>query len=169
MAFTKRTYYYAALAAVAIALAMTGCATPQERAERQARTQRAVAEALEQRHIHIDITSMSTARYGTRMMSSGFFLEVKGDTLNSYLPYMGQVYQTSVFSTSQGLNFELPMLSYRQTRPKPSYTRLEIAVKTQEDLYHYVIDVFDSGKAMIRVRGELRDPISFDGDCDVAV
>lgn len=110
---------------------------------------------------------MSTARYGTRMMSSGFFLEVKGDTLNSYLPYMGQVYQSSIFSTSQGLNFELPMLSYRQTRPKPSYTRLEMAVKTQEDLYHYVIDVFDSGKAMIRVRGELRDPISFDGDCDV--
>ena len=41
--------------------------------------------------------------------------------------------------------------------------------KTQEDNYRYVIDVYDSGKAYIRVRGQLRDAISFEGDVDVSL
>lgn len=163
----KRTYYWAVALTVVTALTIMGCATSQERAERLARTQQAVNEAIAARNLKIDITSMSTARYGTRMTSSGFYLKLKGDTLDSYLPYMGQVYQSAVYPSPQGLNFEEPILSYRETRPKSSYTRIELSAKTQEDRYYFVIDVFDSGRAMIRVRGERRDPISFDGDCDV--
>ena len=155
------------LAAVVVVVIVVGCASSQERALRKAQTQQAVAEALANRHFRIDVMSMTPLRYSSRMTSSGFFLELKGDTLNSYLPYVGQVYRAPIVSTHQGLNFEEPIIGYRETRPKAHLTRIEVAARTQEDSYYYIIEVFDTGKASIRVRSQFRDAISFDGDMNV--
>ena len=62
-----------------------------------------------------------------------------------------------------GLNFERPIRQYKESRPKNKYTQIDIDVKTNEDTYHYTIDIYDSGDAYIRVRSLNRDPISFDG------
>ena len=63
-----------------------------------------------------------------------------------------------------GLNFDAPILHYAQSQPKKNLTRLELAVRTQEDSYLYTIEVFDTGEAGIRVRSQNRDPISFEGN-----
>ena len=145
-------------------LMLVGCATQQERAERRARTRQAVAEAIASRQIRINVRTMNTLRYGAKTVSSDFFLELRGDTLCSYLPYLGQAYQAPMGSPSTGLNFESPVLRYSESRPKANKTQIELDVKTQEDLYHYLIDVYDTAEASIRVRSLNRDPISFDGD-----
>ena len=144
-------------------LMIVGCATQQERAEQRAKMRLAITEAVASRQLHIDISSMSTLRYGSKTISSDFYLELRGDTLRSYLPYWGQAYQAPLGSTSIGLNFEAPILRYSQTRPKPNKTQMEVDVKTLEDTYHYLIDLYDTGKAYIRVSSMNRDPISFDG------
>ena len=126
--------------------------------------ERSVADAIAARQWHIDITSMNTMRYGSKAVTSDFYLELRGDTLHSYLPYLGQARVSPSFSPSIGLNFEEPVLSYKESTPKSKkYTQIDIDVKTREDSYHYVIEVKDSGKATIRVRSLNRDPISFDG------
>ena len=140
-----------------------GCATQQERAEQRAKMQQAVIEAVASRQLHIDINSMNTLRYGSKMVSSDFFLELRGDTLCSYLPYFGQAYQSSMESPSIGLNFEMPILRYSESQSKANKTQLELDVRTLEDTYHYLIDLYDTGEAHIRVRSMNRDPISFDG------
>ena len=71
-------------------------------------------------------------------------------------------------SPSIGLNFEAPVLGYKESKPKSNkYTQLDIDVRTREDSYHYVIDIYDSGDAYIRVRSLNRDPISFDGALEI--
>ena len=148
-------------------LMIVGCATQQERAEQRAKMQLAIAMAVTSRQLHIDISSMSTLRYGSKTVSSDFFLELRGDTLRSYLPYWGQAYQAPLGSPSIGLNFEMPILRYSQIRPKPNKTQLELDVRTQEDTYHYFIDLYDTGEAYIRVTSLNRDPISFDGTLEI--
>ncbi len=144
-----------------------GCASSQGRLERLTKTQAAVAESLANRHLRIRVNAMNPARYASRVVSYGFYLELKGDTLESYLPYMGRVYQSAAFSTSEGLNFEAPVLGYQETRPKKDMSRIELQVKTRDDVYDYILDVYDTGQALIRVRAQNRDGISFDGDCDL--
>ena len=146
-----------------LALLSVSCATQQQRAEATAKTQRAVAELVAQKKWRIDVSSMSTLRYGSRTVASDFFLELRGDTLYSYLPYMGQAFQGPLASPSQGLNFEKPIRRYSQSTPKPYVSRIEMTVKTQEDLYDYQVDIYDTGTAYIHVRSQYRDPISFDG------
>lgn len=122
------------------------------------------SDAIAARQWRIDIRSMNTMRYGSRMVTPDFYLELRGDTLCSYLPYLGQARVSPMLSPAIGLNFEKPVLSYKESLPKSKkYTQIDIDVKTQEDNYHYVIQLYDSGEAYIRVRSLNRDPISFDG------
>lgn len=148
-------------------MVMAGCATQQQRAERREQVRKAVTEAVARRQLRIDITSMSTLRYGSRTVTPDFFLELRGDTLRSYLPYLGQAYQAPMPSPLQGLNFEAPILSMSEGRAKSDMSRLEIDVKTDEDSFVYTVEVWDTGKAYIRVRSQHRDPISFDGEVAV--
>ena len=131
------------------------------------RKQLAVANAVADRQWHIDIQSMNTMRYGSRTVTTDFFLELRGDTLRSYLPYLGQAQVSPSLSPSIGLNFEERIILYKESRPKSKYTQIDIDVKTHEDSYHYVVELYDSGSASIRVRSLNRDPISFDGSLDI--
>lgn len=122
------------------------------------------SDAIAAKKWRIDIRSMNTMRYGSRMVTPDFYLELRGDTLCSYLPYLGQARVSPMLSPSIGLNFEKPVLSYKESQPKSKkYTQIDIDVRTQEDNYHYVIQFYDSGEAYIRLRSLNRDPISFDG------
>lgn len=143
---------------------LAACATKQERAERLAQTRIAIMEALAKRQLRIEVRSMNTMRYGSRIVTPDFFLELRGDTLRSYLPYLGVAHQAPMTSPSEGLNFETVMKSYQQTNPKPDLARLEIEAKTKEDFFVYHIEVYYTGKAFISVRSQHRDPISFDGE-----
>ena len=122
------------------------------------------SDAIAAKKWRIDIRSMNTMRYGSRMVTPDFYLELRGDTLCSYLPYLGQARVSPMLSPAIGLNFEESVLSYKESQPKSKkYTQIDIDVRTQEDNYHYVIQLYDSGEAYIRVRSLNRDPISFDG------
>ena len=129
------------------------------------RKQVAVLGAITTKRWHIDIISMNTLRYGSRAVTSDFYLELRGDTLRSYLPYLGDAHMPTM-SPSIGLNFEEPVLTYKESKPK-KFTQIDIDVRTREDSYHYVIEMYDNGQAYIRVRSMNRDPISFDGTLEI--
>ena len=132
------------------------------------RKQVAVLGAIADKRWHIDITSMNTLRYGSQAVTSDFYLELRGDTLRSYLPYLGDAHMPTM-SPAIGLNFEEPVLSYKESKPKSNkFTQIDIDVRTREDSYHYVIEIYDNGQAYIRVRSVNRDPISFDGTMDIS-
>lgn len=123
-----------------------------------------VADAIADRHWRIDINTMNTMRYGSKTVTPDFYLELRGDTLRSYLPYLGQAQVSTTLAPAIGLNFEKVVMRYWLNKPKSKkYVQLYIDARTREDTYHFVIDVYDDGKAFIRVRSQNRDPISFDG------
>ncbi len=128
------------------------------------REERNASDAIAAKQWRIAISMMNTMRYGSRTVTPDFYLELRGDTLHSYLPYLGQARVSSTISPSIGLNFEEPVLSYKTSIPKSKkYTQIDIDVRTREDKYHYVMEFYDTGKAIIRVRSLNSDPISFDG------
>jgi hypothetical protein len=143
-------------------LMLVGCASQQQLTEMDTQ----VDEAVAKRFWHIDVTSMNAMRYGSRTVTPDFFLELRGDTLRSYLPYLGQAYQSPMISPSQGLNFEAPVKDYKLSPKKGSKSEMEISVKTQEDSYVYRVTLHDNGQAYIQVRPQHRDPISFDGNLE---
>ena len=126
----------------------------------------AVLGAIADKRWHIDITTMNTMRYGSRAVTPDFYLELRGDTLRSYLPYLGQAYQSPTLSPAIGLNFEERIHNYLVSKLKVGRTQIELDVKTEEDSYHYFIDVYNTGDTYIYVKPLNRDAVSFDGFVD---
>lgn len=152
------------LISAAALVMLTSCMTSAERAQQQAYRQAQVEQAVNSGRLTISIRSMHTQRYGTRQVTPDFHLTLRGDTVESYLPYFGQAWTAGYGSQAQGLNFTTRMLDVRRTRQKHGVSRVEFYAKSQEDVYYYAVDIYPTGHATIFVRARERDNISFDGD-----
>ena len=151
---------------ISIAL-LSGCTTVNQRAERREQTARMVEQAVSQRRLMVTIRSMQTQRYGSHQVSSDFYLKLRGDTLDSYLPFFGRAYGVSPVTPSQGLHFVSPVLQMEESKRKNNVTRLEMHVRSQEDSYVYRLDIYPNAQVYISVHGQERDHISFDGELDL--
>lgn len=153
---------YAVLAFVVL---FTGCATPADRAVEQTERTGKVAAALGDRHYKIVVTMMNPLRGGSRQVSPEFFLEVKGDTLVSYLPYFGRAYQVP-YGGGKGLNFTEVIKDYETQVMKKGRTQVTMKVKNEEDTYLFRVDVYDNGEAHIALQPQQRERISYSGEID---
>ena len=151
-----------------VAVLLTACATSGlTKEERRAQIRQHVEECLAARNFKIDVRDMQTLRYGSRNLTSVWNVEVRNDSLISYLPYFGNAYSVTPYGSSnaKGLNFSERILSYQQERnQRKERTSITIRVENEEDRYTYLIEIYDNGSSTVSVRSVNRDYISFTGD-----
>lgn len=148
-------------------LLLVGCVSTAERTQRREARAAQVAKAVAASRFTVAIRSMQTQRYGSRSVTSDFFLTLRGDTLVSYLPYLGRAYAVPPVSPPQGLNFTAPVERSPWQQLRHGMRRLELKASTDEDTYLYRIDISPDGSVSIGVRGQAHDYISFDGELDL--
>jgi hypothetical protein len=148
-----------------VSLLMTSCGTGNSiaKAERQAQVAQQVQTALENRHYTIAIDWMKPLGGMPRHVSSTYELKINGDQVDSYLPYVGEAYRVP-YGGGKGLNFQGKIEDYTMTKATTNRLVIEFNVTNEEDAYHYRIDLFTNGKAIIDVIARDRDAISFDGE-----
>ena len=144
-------------------IALEGCATTEERAARAAEQAARVKVALTERQYKIRVDYMYPMRGGSKNVTSNYSVEVRNDSLYSYLPYFGRAFHVP-YGGGKGLNFSEPIGSYRESTIKKGRQHIEINVRNDEDSYLYVIDVFDNGNSDIEVRAQQRERISYSGE-----
>lgn len=107
-AVMKRQGLLSAVAVVVLGL-LTACSTmtAAERAEKAL----AVERALASRHYVVDVQMMYPRSGRAVNVSSNYSLEIKGDTVVSYLPYFGRAYSIP-YGGGKAFNFSAPIISY---------------------------------------------------------
>lgn len=152
------------LACAAMAVWMLGsCVSKEELAARRAERMKMVATALQERNFKIDIDKMYPLRGGARNVAYGYSVEVRNDTLFSYLPYFGRAYNIP-YGGGKGLNFTAPIASYKEFQEKEGVRTIDVGTENEEDRYLYRIEVFDNGRTSIDVVSQNRETISFSGE-----
>ncbi len=154
---------FVSLAFIAVLLSACGTSNKMAKAEREAQVAQQVIEALEATHYTIAVDWMKPLGGMPRHVSSNYELKINGDEVDSYLPYVGEAYRLP-YGTSKGLNFKGKIKNYKVTQTTNNRFVIEFDVNNDEDIYHYRIDIFTNGKAIIDVIGQDRDAISFDGE-----
>lgn len=139
------------------------CATAEERAARAAEQAARVKVALTEKRYKIMVERMYPMRGGSKNVSSNYSVEVRNDSLFSYLPYFGRAYQVP-YGGGKGLNFTERIGSYRESQGKHGQRHIEIDVRNDEDTYLYTIDVYDNGNSDIEVQPRQRERISYSGE-----
>ena len=161
----KRLFYLSLIIASAIIL-WSSCATSEEKAAQMAELSANVTNALNNRDYKIAIDRMYPMRGGSRHVSYGYSVEVRNDTLISYLPYFGRAYNVP-YGGGKGLNFTAPIESYQEFMKRNGLRHIEIGVTNEEDTYFYTIEVFDNGNSLVEVRARQRERISYSGNVEL--
>lgn len=148
-----------------MALWLVSCGTSDglTKAEREAQRVQQVVDAIEARKYTIAVDWMKPLGGMPRHVSSSYELKVDGDDVDSYLPYMGEAYRLP-YGGGKGLNFKGKINDYKMSKSTSNRLVIEFNVTNDEDTYHYRIDMFTNGKAIIDVIAYDRDAISFDGE-----
>lgn len=145
------------------ALVACGTGNGLTKAEREARVVQQVQAAVDQGSYTIAVDWMKPLGGMPRHVSSDYMLKVNGEDVDSYLPYVGEAYRLP-YGGGKGLNFKGKITDYKVSRSTSNRYIIEFNVTNDEDTYHYRIDMFTNGKAIIDVYGHDRDAISFDGE-----
>ena len=141
----------------------SSCATSEEKAAQMAELSANVTNALNNRDFKIAVDRMYPMRGSSRHVSYGYSVEVRNDTLISYLPYFGRAYNVP-YGGGKGLNFSAPIGSYQEFMKGNGQRHIEIGVTNDEDTYFYTIEVFDNGSSSVDVRARQRERISYSGN-----
>jgi len=158
----KRVFYLSVLISLVV-ISWSSCATSEEKAAQMAELSANVTNALNNRDYKIAIDRMYPMRGSSRHVSFGYSVEVRNDTLISYLPYFGRAYNVP-YGGGKGLNFTAPIESYQEFMKRNGQRHIEIGVTNEEDTYFYTIEVFDNGNSSVEVRARQRERISYSGN-----
>lgn len=150
------------------AIVLNGCATSKEKAAREAELAERVKAALAERHYKIVVSSMAdlsrTDEQRSPQLKSNYSLEVRNDSLISFLPQYG--YSQILSESGRGLGFPVfyePISSYQEELTKKGKRHIEISVKKNNDTHIFVIEVSANGNSSISLRSRQRERISYFG------
>lgn len=135
----------------------------QTKAERKQQRAQMVKECMESKQFRIEPNSALTMSGWNVQLNSYYSLEVRNDSVFSYLPYYGRGYNVP-YGGGEGLNFEAKVEDYKQSIGKKGNYEIEFSARTREDFYTFHIDVYDNGSSSIHVNMQRRQSIDFLGD-----
>lgn len=125
-----------------------------------------VKEILDSRNYKLD-ANMAFPNIGRSMsLDSRYGVEIKGDSLFSYLPYFGRAYRLP-YGGGEGLIFDTKIDNYSSKPGKKGSILIKFRARTQEDVYTYTIVVFSNGNASINVSSGNKQSIDFGGEMNM--
>ena len=151
------------------ALLMVACATPEERAARQAENLKMVKAAVGNQQYRINVTSMRPMR-GTTTNVMGRWLKIDGNTVDCSLPYIGRndiphMKTRAEVRMDSKLEFNAEVQNYLlKLEAKKKRGIVTFSTRYGGDEYQFNITVDNTGRAFIRVTPENRDFIEYEGN-----
>lgn len=137
-------------------------AEAQEKENRQEQVAETIQKALDTKAYKIDVDYMYPMKGRSRALTSLYSLEVKNDSIYSYLPYVGEAYSVP-YGGGTGLNFRAPISQYESKAGKKGATEVLLKTRNEEDSYTFRITIYKDGTSRIHVQPNNRQSISFSG------
>ena len=135
----------------------------QSRQEKKEAKEKAVSEQIDSGRFRIQVNRAIPSGGGAVNLTSPYFLELRGDSVISYLPYFGRAYSLP-YGGGEGMSFEAPASDYQLTYDKKKTARIRFKTRTDEDLYTLDLRIFPGGSATIGVTPVHKQAIQYQGE-----
>lgn len=148
---------------------LAGCstsATTSTRKERKEDMKTAVKERVESGSYRILVNRAMPLGGRSVNLTSVYSLEVRNDSVYSYLPYFGRAYSIP-YGGGKGLTFNAPLSEYNLSYSERGAAEVKLVARNNEDTYTFTITVQPTGTAYISINMYNRQTISFDGELDM--
>ena len=135
----------------------------QSKKEKKEQKKEAGMKLIESENYKIDVNPAMPMRGRSIPLTSSYSLEIRNDSVISYLPYYGRAYSIP-YGGGDGLNFKAVLKEYSMKMDKKGNAVIEFIARNPEDRYEYRVKVFPNGSASIDVNMQNRQSISFQGE-----
>ena len=135
----------------------------QSKKEKKEQKKEAVKKLIESENYKIDVNTAMPMCGRSVPLTSSYSLEIRNDSVISYLPYYGRAYSIP-YGGGDGLNFKAVLKEYSMKMDKKGNAVIEFIARNPEDRYEYRVKVFPNGSASIDVNMQNRQSISFQGE-----
>jgi hypothetical protein len=135
----------------------------QTKKQKEEEKQKAIRELVEAQKIRIEVNTAYPMRGPIRNLTTNYSVEIRNDSVFSYLPYFGIAYSIP-YGGGKGLIFDAPINEYKLTFDKKGTATIRFKTRTDEDSFIYTLSIFTSGWADVDVTPTNRQAISFRGN-----
>lgn len=157
----KKLLLYLCAAVVAV-VAVSACGAARMTAAEKAQIEQTVQENLTAKDYTVLIQLMMPPIGASRAVSN-YSVQVKGDTLVSYLPYIGQAYNLP-YGGGKGLDFTAKIGHYHDQVLQDGNHNIIINLFNGEDVFVYNFNISPNGSAFLTVSSRNRQTISYTGE-----
>lgn len=136
----------------------------QLKAEKKAQQIKQIREIVGSKNFIFKAESVNPVNAGTKKLTSDFGIEVRNDSIFSYMPYYGNSYSRDYTSFKNSpMGFIQPMESYRQIRRKSGYA-IDIKVKNEHDVIDLTFHISKTGITSVSASSINRQNITYTGE-----
>lgn len=137
--------------------------------KRQEETEKAllVKETVQNKQYIIYCTHVYPQYGPSRAVNREYSIEMKGDTLRSYLPYMGVAHSAVTYGGMNVLDFEETVTDYKYREDRKGRLHVSFRARNGEETLDYSLTIYSNGNANVNIIPIHRDPISFSGELEL--
>lgn len=135
----------------------------QTKKEEKEQKKEAVKKQIVSENYKIDVRTAMPMRGRNIHLTSSYSLEIRNDSVFSYLPYYGRAYSIP-YGGGDGLHFSAPLKEYSMELDKKGNAVIQFTARNPEDKYDFRVKVYTNGSASIDVNMQNRQSISFQGE-----
>lgn len=137
----------------------------QTKKEKKEQKKEAVKQLIVSENYKIDVNTAMPMRGRNITLSSPYSLEIRNDSVFSYLPYYGRAYSIP-YGGGSGLIFNAPLKEYTMDMDKKGNAVIKFSARSPEDFFEFSAKVFPNGTASIDVIMQNRQSISYRGELE---
>jgi len=148
---------------------LVGMAEPvfaQSKQEKKEQKEKELRELLDSGNFKIEVDRALPLNGSAVNLTSSYSLEMRGDSVISFLPYFGRAYSVP-YGGGDGLRFSQQVTGKTVEFDHKGTAQIRFETRTDEDSFTYDIKIFSNGSSTIFVQPVNRQSITFHGDVNI--
>lgn len=121
-----------------------------------------VRKAVESKRYKMSFDRIYPQRGQSRYIGNEYELEIKGDSVSSYLPYFGVAHSAS-YSGNNVLDFDKEYTDYQFKEGKKESLLVSFKVKSDSEYLEYQLTIYSNGNVRLYIQPLRRDAVSYNG------
>ena len=135
----------------------------QSKKEKKEQKANEVKELIDSKRFTVDVDRAIPMGGRSVNLTSHYSLEMRGDSVISYLPYFGRAY-SAPYGGGDGLRFEGSITDYQCSFNKKGTAQIQFRTRSDDDTFAFSVQVFSNGSATINVTPVNKQNITFYGE-----
>ena len=135
----------------------------QSKKEKREQKANEVKELIDSKRFTIDVNRAIPMGGRSLNLTSPYSLEMRGDSVISYLPYFGRAY-SAPYGGGDGLRFEESITDYQCSFNKKGTAQIQFRTRSDDDTFAFSVQVFSNGSTTINVTPVNKQNITFYGE-----